>query len=143
MTTPADPRLAAFAAQLAAIHDGLREMLAAVLADLEAARTGSRPAELLEHCYAFCGAVSGHHRNEDDAGFSAVVDLAPATAPAIQELRREHEVVAGLLRDLEGLLSSGRPADEIGRSVDGLAALLESHFRYEERTLDTAIAGTP
>lgn len=137
-----DPRLAGMAAQLAMIHDGLREMLAAVRDAPDAARSGTNPPALQEHCLAFCGALAAHHANEDDTGFPVLARLAPGTAPAIEQLRRDHQVVAGLLGDLRDLLAGGRPVDELAPAVDGLAAILESHFRHEERTLAAAIAGT-
>jgi hypothetical protein len=138
----ADPRLAGLAAQLAVIHDGLREQLAAVQDGLAATRTGTGLVALQDHCLAFCGALGAHHEQEDGTGFGLLAELAPATRPAIEQLRQDHRVVAGLLRELEQLLAGDRPVEEVGRAVEGLAAIIESHFRHEERTLNAALAGT-
>ncbi|WP_433603124.1 hemerythrin domain-containing protein [Nocardia sp. CA-135953] len=53
------------------------------------------------------------------------------------ELRTDHQLVADILRRLTELLDSIGPdnADTVRRELDVLAAILESHFHWEERRL--------
>lgn len=54
----------------------------------------------------------------------------------LDELERDHRLVADSLRRLEGLPETGFEAE-----LDTLAALLETHFTYEERRLVAALNG--
>jgi len=49
-------------------------------------------------------------------------------------------MIAYLLSGLEKAIRSQAPPEEIGRHLEGLAAIMESHFRYEERELLTVLA---
>ncbi len=44
-------------------------------------------------------------------------------------------MIASLLRQLDRSLSSAAPPGEVALQLDGVAAIMESHFRYEERQL--------
>ena len=51
-------------------------------------------------------------------------------------------MVAGILERVEALLAGDDrrlPLAQVRAELDGLAALLESHFRYEEKRLVTAL----
>ena len=113
------PRLAALGNQLIEIHIELREHLRSL--------SGSLPA----HCLAFCAAVHGHHTAEDTSVFPRVGREHPELAPVLAELERDHQQVAEILRRV----AAGPTDDELA----GLAALLESHFTYEERKLVAAL----
>lgn len=153
MDTPTEPdgRVAALGNQLIDIHLSLREELARLREDAEAWLDGraERPRELRAHCLAFCSAVSRHHTGEDDGAFPALAELHPELRPVLEELGRDHHVVAGILRGLEELL--GRPGPDTGpvdgqrvrTELDSLAALLESHFVYEEKRLVAALNALP
>jgi hemerythrin-like domain-containing protein len=130
MQPPLD-RLAAAGRQLIEIHEWLREELGRL-------REGRVPS-LTAHCLAFCAAVTRHHTAEDTGAFTQLAAHYPALRPVIDELTRDHEIVAGLLRRVEELARGTGEADEIQRELDGLAALLESHFTYEERKLTAAL----
>jgi hypothetical protein len=54
---------------------------------------------------------------------------------ALSRLRRDHELIAALLRQLERGLGAAAPPGDVPRQLDGIAAIMESHFRYEERQL--------
>jgi hemerythrin-like domain-containing protein len=153
MDTPIKPdgRIAALGNQLIDIHLSLREELARLREDAEAWLDGraERPRELRAHCLAFCSAVSRHHTGEDDGAFPALGALHPELRPMLEELGRDHHVLAGILRGLEELLGRPGPDTEpvdpqrVRTELDSLAALLESHFVYEEKRLVAALDALP
>ncbi|MGO4615099.1 hemerythrin domain-containing protein [Nocardia sp. 2YAB30] len=55
-------------------------------------------------------------------------------------MRADHGLVAEILRRLDDLLDSAQPdAETAHRELDSLTAILESHFRWEERRLTKAL----
>jgi hypothetical protein len=143
---PAPDRRAALSEQLIQVHQALRERLASVRR--EAADAGSRGAsapvgeDLLSHCLTFCAAIQAHHTGEDSQLLPALRAAAPELAPVIDKLIEDHALVAGIIRQVRELLDQGstppRP-DALVRELDGLIAILESHFNYEERRLAKAM----
>jgi hemerythrin-like domain-containing protein len=141
-------RLAAFGNQLIAVHLWLREELARLADDVDAfLEGGERPRELRAHCLTFCSAVRRHHTEEDHAAFPALAEQFPELRPVLEELENDHHTVADILRRIEELLGGlgtgegALPAQEVRKELDGLAALLESHFVYEEKKIVTALNG--
>ncbi|WP_063824954.1 hemerythrin domain-containing protein [Nocardia pseudovaccinii] len=132
-------RARALGQELVAIHDWLRTELTRIRVNVTAYAAGSelRPTQLRAHCTAFCAALTRHHTGEDTAGFPALAGQFPELAPVLAELRTDHQLVADILRRLTELLDSIGPdnADTVRRELDGLAAILESHFHWEERRL--------
>jgi hypothetical protein len=51
------------------------------------------------------------------------------------KLRQDHELIAGLLTQFDQAIGSDARPAELSLQLDGLAAIMESHFRYEEREL--------
>jgi hypothetical protein len=145
--------VAALSEQLIQVHRDLRERLAwlrSAVADGRAVADGSEllaadagiPDDLLSHCLGFCAAISAHHAGEDDRLLPRLRDAAPELAPVIDNLIQDHALVAGLLRRIRELATSGPWPAEPGtlvRELDGLTAILESHFGYEERRLSRAL----
>lgn len=149
MGTPASPddRLLAFGNQLVEIHIWLREELARLRADVDSylGGRGVRPRQLRAYCLTFCTALSRHHHTEDRAVFPMLERQFPQLRPVLEQLSQDHHVVDGLLRALQALLD-GLPADpdpltrrNLRAELDGLIAVLESHFGYEERQLVDAL----
>jgi Hemerythrin HHE cation binding domain len=147
-----DGRLTALGNQLIEVHVWLRGELARLREDVDSWLDGAaglprEPGELRAHCLTFCSAVSRHHGGEDGVAFPVLAEEFPELLPVIEELRRDHDMVAGILRGLDELLGgldagSGRDPREARRvraELDGLAALLESHFVYEERRIVPAL----
>ncbi|MEU0547917.1 hemerythrin domain-containing protein [Micromonospora sp. NPDC005979] len=140
--SPTD-RLAAVGNQMIEIHLWLRTELARLRADLDA------PArDLRAHCLTFCAALGRHHTGEDAGAFRVLADEVPELRPVLANLIVDHEVVAGILARVEELLGDDRPLPtaQVRAELDGLAALLETHFRYEEKRLVSALnalAGRP
>ena len=123
-------RITAFGNQLIEMHDWLRPELA----DLQAGTAGSR--DLRGHCLAFCSALTRHHTGEDATGFPALARQFPELEPVIQQLTHDHEMITEILTRIERL--AGDPAG-MSRELDGLAAIMESHFAYEERKIVEAL----
>ncbi|MFD8010982.1 hemerythrin domain-containing protein [Streptomyces sp. NPDC059762] len=146
-------RLAAFGNQLVDVHLWLREELTRLRGGLDAylSGAGERPRELRAHCLAFCSALTRHHTAEDGGVFPALAAAHPELRPVLDELAHDHVQVEEILVRLQTLLDelpagpAGEPAPDEARRVsgelDGLIALVESHFTYEEKKLVAALNG--
>ena len=118
-------RFLAYGTQLIEIHIDLRDMLA----DL---REGVVPAaELGPHCLAFCAAVTRHHTGEDTQVFPVLAARHPELRAFLAELEHDHEMIAAALTRVRALVGHTGMQQEL----DGLAAMLETHFIGEEKRL--------
>src|SRR5262245_1494380 len=66
----------------------------------------------------------------------------------VSRLVEDHEMIASILLRVAELAdqaanSRGARWDAIGRELDGLTAVMDSHFNYEERALSQALDGIP
>jgi hypothetical protein len=128
-------RFLAYGNQLIEIHVGLRDMLA----DLREGVVPER--ELGAHCLAFCAAVTRHHTGEDVGVFPVLAERHPELRAFLAELVRDHQVIAGLLARADAAAGrlGGEPGPErvaaVQAELDGLAAVLETHFIGEEKRL--------
>ena len=102
--------MAALSEQLIQVHQELRERLASVRQ--EAADVAGPPGphaaigeDLLSHCLGFCAAIHAHHTGEDSQLLPALRAAAPELAPVIDNLTEDHALVAGILRQVRGLLT--------------------------------------
>jgi hypothetical protein len=142
METP-DGRLTAFGNQLIEVHLWLREELATLRSDIDAYFVGgARARELRVHCLTFCSALNRHHSGEDDGAFPKLSEQFPELQPVLDELRRDHRLVEDSLQRLEALLGglNQRMDPVVMRSeLDSLAALMETHFVYEEKRIVSAL----
>jgi len=128
-------RFLAYGNQLIEIHIYLRDLLA----DL---REGVVPdAQLGAHCLAFCAAVTRHHTGEDTQVFPLLAARHPELRAFLAELERDHQVIADLLTGAGAVAAELRgertPAgvEPLRRELDVIAAVLETHFRGEEKRL--------
>lgn len=136
-------RLVAWNVELTAAHDRLRELLRAAqegfsAGDSEAA--GSARDDLLLHCHGFCSALSRHHVSEDEALFPELSARFPELQRTIAALEEDHERIAELLGRFDDALASAASPADLVLHLDGLAAIMTSHFRYEERRLLDTLA---
>jgi hemerythrin-like domain-containing protein len=138
------PRIRALGDELVAVHDELRSRLQ----QLRAAPKDTSPGagrSLREHCTAFCRALTTHHSSEDTRAFPLLAQEAPELAPIIVKLAEDHELIAVLLQRVEelvdGLPDDPAPGEQLRfeRELDGLAAIMESHFSFEERRILDAL----
>lgn len=99
---------------------------------------------LLTHCLAFCTALTSHHQGEDNGMFAQLLRERPELAATIANLVEDHGLIASILSRVGELADRaveprGSALEAIGRELDGLAAIMESHFSYEERTISEAL----
>jgi hypothetical protein len=138
-------RLVALGKELIEIHEGLRGELARLREDLGA----GRPRRLKAHCLAFCAALTAHHTGEDDGAFPALAREFPELRPTIDKLVEDHELIRGIQDRLERLLDGvaeepdAAEAARVRGELDGLAAIMESHFAFEERRIVAALDALP
>ena len=135
-------RAVAFSRQLRQAHQHLRDQLTRIREEL--GRTEHAETGLPVHCLAFCSALTRHHCGEDDGMFKELLDARPDLAPAIQNLIDDHAAIATILLQVRTLATRVKttPADDLPRlrrELDGLAAIAESHFGYEERAIGAAL----
>lgn len=124
------------------VHQRLRDALSvAQKAVHEGDDAASAGRDLLLFCHGFCAALDGHHRGEDRALFPAIEEAHPDLAPSLRALERGHSMIGHLLGSLRDALDRAAPPAEIARHLEGVAAIMESHFRYEERQLLTVLEG--
>ncbi|MER7506441.1 hemerythrin domain-containing protein [Nonomuraea pusilla] len=128
-------RLVAWNLELRAAHRRLRRALRLARESLEARDTVSARADLLLYCKGFCAALDGHHVREDVGLFPELSARHPSLRPAIAKLQQDHEMIAMLLGRFDRAITSDAAPSELATHLDGLSAIMESHFRYEEREL--------
>jgi hypothetical protein len=133
-----EPRLRAWGDELRAVHKRLRDALeAARQSVVEGADAGVVSRDLQLFCLGFCTALSGHHTSEDRALFPILLERRPDLAPVIDRLKQDHNMIEYLIGDLERSLERGEDARARLQRLDGIGAIMENHFRYEEsRILD-------
>jgi len=133
-------RLIAWGNELRAVHQRLREALQATRAAVDAGEV-DRPAarDLLLYCHGFCAALTGHHQGEDRELFPQIAAAHPELGETLRTLEQDHVMMSRLMNDLQVATARASSPVELGRHLDGLAAIMESHFRYEERQLLTVL----
>ncbi|WP_327001604.1 hemerythrin domain-containing protein [Dactylosporangium sp. NBC_01737] len=139
-------RAVALSLQLARAHQELRNRLRALKADLgRHPRPASGADGLVAHCLAFCAAITAHHQGEDAGMFAELLRLRPDLAPTVGKLVEDHEMIAWILARIAELADAPEAAlDAISAELDGLTAIVESHFSFEERAISAALdGGTP
>lgn len=123
-------RLEAFGNQLVQVHIALRERIEALREDLSG---GARVVDLRAHCLSFCAALEQHHTAEDEGAFPVLSREHPELRPVLDELGRDHRIVSEALKSLAAL--GDVPPAVLRRELDSVAALVETHFTYEERKI--------
>lgn len=91
--------------------------------------------DLLLFCHGFCTALTGHHQGEDRELFPAIAAEHPELRETLRKLEQDHAMIAGLLDSLQTATEQDDPPERLRPHVEGIAAIMESHFRYEERQL--------
>ncbi|MEE8870172.1 MAG: hemerythrin domain-containing protein [Acidipropionibacterium acidipropionici] len=133
-------RLIAWGLELRAVHTRLREALHVTLDAARAGETTALPTrELLLFCHGFCTALTGHHQGEDRTLFPAIAAEHPELAPTLRNLEQDHAMIGTLVAGFETSLGRDLPPDQLESHLEGIAAIMESHFRYEERELLTVL----
>jgi hemerythrin-like domain-containing protein len=138
------------------VHDHLRSELATILvavdqvaagaADPGATRSMINALTMRENfwalgsfCAGYCQMLSMHHGIEDAAMFPGLLARNAALAPVVERLTADHELVAGVLVELDSalvaLLDGGRDVATIRQLAQRLSDLLLPHLAYEEEQL--------
>lgn len=144
-------RLEAFGNQLVEFHLWLRDQLDELSDEVDEALRSPDAAirpiarDLRAHCLTFCEALGAHHTGEDEGAFPVIAEHYPELRPVLEELARDHQLVTDALGRLE--TPGHLDPQYLRQELDTLAALLETHFTYEERKITEALnaltTGTP
>ncbi|TDC83566.1 hemerythrin domain-containing protein [Micromonospora sp. KC606] len=129
-------RLVAWSRELRGVHDRLREALTVTrqaLAAGESAQPATR--DLLLFCHGFCTALTAHHEGEDRDLFPAIAQQHPELRETLHHLQQDHSMIAHLLAGVQAAVTRAASPVELEQHLEGVAAIMESHFRYEERKL--------
>lgn len=129
-------RFRAWGAEMREVHRRLRDALELARAAIE----GERAADPLDgdpllYCWGFCAALTGHHRAEDGALFPHLLELHPELRTTIDQLAQDHSMIEHLIGGLQRAVRQQAPTADKLRHLDGIEAVMETHFRYEERRL--------
>lgn len=135
MTERETTRLIAWSNELRQTHARLREALGVVRAGVHGLDPQRPARDLPLYCRGFCTALDQHHRGEDRALFPAIEAAHPELAPVLRKLSEDHAMIDVLLTALSTAVDGGVPPDDIDRHLDGVGAIMESHFAFEERQL--------
>jgi hemerythrin-like domain-containing protein len=129
-------RLVAWSDELRGVHARLRKALDVTreaLVSGERAQDAGR--DLLLFCHGFCTALTRHHEGEDRELFPAIAARHPELREALRKLEQDHSMIAYLITALEAEIALGGSPPDLSRHLEGISAIMESHFRYEERQL--------
>lgn len=122
------------------VHERLRAALALTrnaLTDGAPGQAATR--DLMLYCRGFCSALDGHHRGEDRTLFPAIAAAHPDLVSVLRSPKQDHSMIAHLLRSLRVATERAAPLAELDRHIEGIAAVMENLFRYEERQLLTVL----
>jgi len=135
-------RLVAWQHEMTRVHARLREALDVVRETLTDGREVPTPQrDLLLFCHGFCTSLDGHHVGEDRVLFPALAEERPDLVPVLRQLEQDHAMIAHLIGGLRRAIDDGGTVQDLERHLDGIGAIMESHFRYEERQLLGPLAG--
>jgi len=137
-------RVAAWGRELRTVHQRLRDALDVAR---EAVEDGAEPEsvsrDLQLFCRGFCVALDGHHRSEDTSLFPLVVERHPELAPVVAKLTQDHSMLSYLIQEFDHALRTAPEEQALLRHLDGIGAVMETHFRYEERQLVDVLDALP
>lgn len=136
MTEGEPSRLIAWGRELRMVHERLRSALLITrdaLIEGESVEPATR--ELLLFCRGFCSALTRHHEGEDRQLFPAIAAAHPDLADTLRRLQQDHSMINQLLGSLESAVDRRASPVELEQHLEGVAAIMESHFAYEERQL--------
>ncbi|MFJ2738473.1 hemerythrin domain-containing protein [Streptomyces sp. NPDC087440] len=133
-------RLVAWSQELRRVHHRMREALDLTRASLADGTPGEAATrELLLYCHGFCTALDGHHQGEDRTLFPAIAAAHPELRPVLRSLEQDHSMIAHLIGGLRAAVDRAAPPEELDKHLEGIGAIMENHFRYEERQLLTVL----
>ncbi|WP_432863657.1 LLM class flavin-dependent oxidoreductase [Microbispora rosea] len=155
------PRQQANGRRLVLIHDHLRRELTQIRDALEQVAAGRSDAAALRSmineltmrqnywtlgtfCASYCRLLTTHHTIEDEHMFPMLAAAQESLAPVVARLEQEHEVIAGVLTQLDAalvaMIDDPDRLEGVRDQVELLSDVLLSHLRYEEEELVEPIA---
>ncbi|WP_297603222.1 hemerythrin domain-containing protein [Microcella sp.] len=141
MTERETTRLIAWSTELRRVHARLRDALELTREAVSAGHSTEHAArDLLVYCHGFCAALDGHHQGEDRVLFPAIEQAHPHLTDVLRSLARDHSMIRHLVLGLRAAVERAASTAELERHLDGIAAIMESHFRYEEKALLEVLA---
>ena len=135
MSETDDTRLVAWASEMRAVHQRLRDALAVARESIEVGDAVRITSDLLLFCRGFCAALSGHHGAEDAVLFPEIEHQHPELSDVLAKLSQDHSMIEYLISALDAAMQSGESRDVLEQHLDGIGSVMESHFGYEERQL--------
>ncbi len=96
---------------------------------------------MLLFCHGFCAALSGHHRAEDGSLFPELVRARPDLASVVAKLTQDHNMIEHLIGGLQKAVADSTDPEVAHRHLDGIEAVMETHFTYEEKQLGAVLDG--
>lgn len=136
MTEGEKTRLVARSDELRGVHTRLRRTLE--LTRRAIGSGGPAPGlsrDLLLFCHGFCTALTRHHEGEDRDLFPAIAAAHPEMRGTLRKLEQDHAMIAHLVTALVAEIAAEASVPDLLRHLEGISAIMESHFRYEERQL--------
>lgn len=101
-------------------------------------------AQLRINCLTLCGGLHHHHSVESAELFPYLRDRHPRLNAVLDRLDDEHAILAGLLDDLQKLMSAGSTDPGALRGeIDRLVDEIEAHLAYEEQHLIAIMNALP
>ncbi|MFF9508336.1 hemerythrin domain-containing protein [Streptomyces sp. NPDC014724] len=134
-------RVTAWGGELRRVHGKLRNALALARAGLDGGDPADAATDLLLFCHGFCAALSGHHRAEDGSLFPELVRVRPDLAPVVAKLTQDHNMIEHLIGGLQKAVADSTDPEVAHRHLDGIEAVMETHFKYEEKQLGAVLDG--
>ncbi|MET9920069.1 hemerythrin domain-containing protein [Streptomyces sp. NPDC059605] len=134
-------RVTAWGEELQQVHGKLRNALALARAGLDGGDPADAATDLLLFCHGFCAALSGHHRAEDGSLFPELVRVRPDLAPVVAKLTQDHNMLEHLIGGLQKAVADSTDPEVAHRHLDGIEAVMETHFKYEEKQLGAVLDG--
>jgi hemerythrin-like domain-containing protein len=131
--------MVAISAQLRAVHQRLREAITLARRSIDGDTEIPAGMDLLVYCRGFCAALDDHHKSEDAGLFPQILAARPDLKPVIEKLTTDHNMLEYLIGEFTSALSSDEDPEALHRHLDGIGAIMESHFGYEERRLLTVL----
>ncbi|MER5766590.1 hemerythrin domain-containing protein [Streptomyces sp. NPDC001985] len=132
-------RVTAWGGELRRVHGKLRTALALARAGLDGGDPDAAATDLLLFCHGFCAALSGHHRAEDGSLFPELVRARPDLAPVVAKLTQDHNMIEHLIGGLRKALADSADPEVAHHHLDGIEAVMETHFRYEEKQIGAVL----
>lgn len=80
-------------------------------------------------------ALDQHHRGEDRALFPAIEAAHPELSGVLRNLKQDHSMIDYLLVELGAAADRSATREEMVWHLEGVSAIMENHFAYEERQL--------